>query len=322
MRLIRRWPAAHISGVLLSGLCALSGISDLSAREVPYLSGRVMDETRTLSQTTLVEITRQLQEHEARTSNQMVVLIIASLDGEDLESYSHRVAETWQLGQAAKDNGVLLLIVKSDRKLRLEVGYGLEDTLTDLKSKHILDYEIVPHFKQGDYDAGVQAGVQATLGVLEGTYEPATPQPDRGDLIARILFGIPFLGIFFFVVGIFTLVCLSQEDFIGWFLYAFLIPFWFAFPSAIFGWDIGQYFGYVYLGLVGSLKLYMKYLPGGRSIYAWLEARLPVFVSAGKGGGFSGSSSGGSSGGWSSSSSSSFSGGGGSFGGGGSSSSW
>ena len=116
-------------------------------------------------------LTRDLEAHETKTSNQVAVLILPSLEGEPLESFSHRVGTTWKLGQKGTENGVLLLIALRERKVRIEVGYGLEGTLTDLRSAHIIRQEIVPRFRSGDLPGGIAAGVQAILGTIEGTYK-------------------------------------------------------------------------------------------------------------------------------------------------------
>jgi uncharacterized protein len=115
-------------------------------------------------------LTHDLEAHETKTSNQVAVLILPSLEGEPLESFSHRVGTTWKLGQKGTENGVLLLIVLRERKVRIEVGYGLEGTLTDLRSAHIIRQEIVPRFRSGDLPGGIAAGVHAILGTIEGTY--------------------------------------------------------------------------------------------------------------------------------------------------------
>ena len=122
--------------------------NSILALEVPFLSGRVIDETGVLSAESKLSIENKLKEHEKATSNQVVVLIIPSLEGEVLEEYSLKVATTWKLGQKKKDNGVLLLIAKEDRKLRIEVGYGLEGSLTDALCSRIIRKEITPSFKQ------------------------------------------------------------------------------------------------------------------------------------------------------------------------------
>ncbi len=159
-------------GILFSPLVGL-------ALDVPALTGRIVDLAHVLPAQDADQLTAQLKAHEEKTGNQVAVLILPSLEGEPLEEYSHRVATTWKLGQKGTDNGVLLLIALKERKLRIEVGYGLEGTLTDLRSAHIIRNEIVPHFKAGDIPAGVQAGTQAILQTIEGTYQAKESPADR-----------------------------------------------------------------------------------------------------------------------------------------------
>lgn len=141
------------------------------ALEVPALTGRVVDLAHVLPVDVAASLSRDLAVHETKTSNQVVVLILPSLEGEPLESFSHRVGTTWKLGQKGTENGVLLLVALRERKVRIEVGYGLEGTLTDLRSSHIIRQEIVPRFRTGDMPDGIVAGVQAILGTIEGTYK-------------------------------------------------------------------------------------------------------------------------------------------------------
>ena len=108
------------------------------ALEVPPLTGRVVDLAQVLPSPTAVQLSERLQTHEAKTTNQVAVLIVPSLEGEPLLDFSHRVATTWKLGQKGTDNGVLLLVAIKDRKVRIEVGYGLEGTLTDARSSQII----------------------------------------------------------------------------------------------------------------------------------------------------------------------------------------
>ncbi|MDO8356223.1 MAG: TPM domain-containing protein [Nitrospirota bacterium] len=141
------------------------------ALEVPALTGRVVDLAHALPADMAASLSRDLAAHETKTSNQVAVLILPSLEGEPLESFSHRVGTTWKLGQKGTANGLLLLVALRERKVRIEVGYGLEGTLTDLRSAHIIRQEIVPRFRSGDLPGGVAAGVQAILGTIEGTYK-------------------------------------------------------------------------------------------------------------------------------------------------------
>lgn len=159
-------------GILCSPLVA-------SALDVPALTERIVDLARVLPAQDSDQLTAQLKAHEEKTGNQVAVLILPSLEGESLEEYSHRVATTWKLGQKGTDNGVLLLIALKERKVRIEVGYGLEGTLTDLRSAHIIRNEIVPRFKAGDISAGVRAGTQAILQTIEGTYQAKESPADR-----------------------------------------------------------------------------------------------------------------------------------------------
>ncbi|MGB0929853.1 MAG: TPM domain-containing protein, partial [Chitinophagales bacterium] len=126
----------------------------LIAKEVPYLSSRVNDYGNVLSDAAEQQLERILKIHEDSTSNQIVVLTIGSLEDEFLEGYSEKVATTWKLGTKNNDNGVLLLVSVLDRKMRIEVGYGLEPYLTDAKSSRIIRNVITPSFRQGDYDGG------------------------------------------------------------------------------------------------------------------------------------------------------------------------
>src|SRR5262245_52998151 len=149
------------------------------ALDVPPLTGRIVDLVQVLPAHDSDQLTAQLKAHEDKTGNQVAVLIIPSLEGESVEEYSHRVATTWKLGQKGTDNGVLLLIALKERKLRIEVGYGLEGTLTDLRSAHIIRDEIVPQFRNGDVPGGVRAGTQAILQTIEGTYQAKELPSDR-----------------------------------------------------------------------------------------------------------------------------------------------
>ena len=141
-----------------------------SALQVPALKGRVNDYAGLLSQGTDEQLEAALAELERTDSTQIVVLTIPSLEGDSLEDFSIHVAEQWQIGQKGKDNGALLLVSKSDRKIRIEVGYGLEGKLTDLVCGRIIRNVIVPQFKMGHFDQGIIDGVAAIAGVVRGEY--------------------------------------------------------------------------------------------------------------------------------------------------------
>ena len=152
------------------GLLCLSATTALAAPSFPELTGRVVDNAGLLSSSQRQTITRQLAAHEDNTSNQIVIVTLKSLQGYDIADYGVRLGRHWGIGQAEKNNGVLLIVAPRQRKLRIEVGYGLEARLTDALSKHIIDNEIVPHFKKKNYAEGIQAGVNAIVAVLGGTY--------------------------------------------------------------------------------------------------------------------------------------------------------
>jgi uncharacterized protein len=138
----------------------------LSALKVPALKGRINDYAGILDQREERQLENYLAQFENASSIQIAILTIKSLEGEDLEDYSIRVADAWKLGQKSDDNGVLLLIALQEKKLRIEVGYGLEGSLTDAKSGYIIRNYITPYFKKGDFYSGIAAGIQAITGVL------------------------------------------------------------------------------------------------------------------------------------------------------------
>lgn len=150
--------------VLLLGI--LSGA--LSALEVPQLTGRINDNADILSPSAESEIQAYLAAVEQKSGVQIALLTIASLEGDSLEGYSLRVAEKWALGQKGKDNGVLLLVAMAEKKIRIEVGYGLEAVLTDAVSGTIIRNIIVPYFKKGQYGNGVAAGLKTIGDVTSG----------------------------------------------------------------------------------------------------------------------------------------------------------
>ncbi|MDH5700539.1 MAG: TPM domain-containing protein, partial [Nitrospirota bacterium] len=138
--------------------------------DIPPLTGRVVDRAHLLSPSAISSLNTALAAHESKTSNQVAVLTLASLEGHPLEELSHQVATVWALGKKGTDNGVLFLIAVQEKKVRIEVGYGLEGTLTDAKSSRIIRHEVVPRFRAGDFSGGIIAGTHAILGTIEGTY--------------------------------------------------------------------------------------------------------------------------------------------------------
>jgi uncharacterized protein len=140
----------------------------LMALNIPPLEGRVNDRAGIFSSTQTRELEQYLTALESESSVQMAILTIPSLKGEDLEGFSIRVADEWKLGQEGKDNGVLLLLAVEDRKVRLDVGYGLEGSLTDAKSGYIVREIMIPYFSKGDFAGGIMAASSAVAGVVTG----------------------------------------------------------------------------------------------------------------------------------------------------------
>ena len=277
---------------------------------VPELWGqRVHDEAHVLSQPTIDSLENVLAAYEDSTSNQIAILTISTLGSDVLEDYTLKVVEKWKLGQADKDNGVLLFAAIDDHKMRIEVGHGLEGVLTDATASRIIRNEIAPNFRRSDYNAGINAGVDGMIKAIGGEYS-ASDSDDIDDMTMGQRIGVG-LGIFVFL-GMFAFFGLITPGKIGWVLYLFLIPFYAIFPVIA----VGSKYWYApisaYLILFPILRLWIGKTGWGK--------RISKNMSSGSGSSGGGWSSGGS--GWSSGGGSSFSGGGGSFGGGGSSGSW
>jgi uncharacterized protein len=167
VRVARLW-----AGLFLLFSFALAG----AEVAVPPLSTRVTDLTGTLSGGAVARIEAKLTDLEKKKGSQLAVLIVPTTQPEDIEQYGIRVAEAWKLGRKGVDDGAILIVAKDDRRVRIEVGYGLEGPLPDAISNRIITETITPHFKLGDYDGGVEAGIDKMISVVNG--EPL-PQPDR-----------------------------------------------------------------------------------------------------------------------------------------------
>jgi len=288
---------APMLAVLLCGALAALVVTNFALADVavPALTGRVVDQTNTLSSGDIASLTQTLKDFETRKGSQVAVLIVPTTAPEAIEQYPIRVAEAWKIGRKKIDDGAILVVAKDDHKLRIEVGYGLEGVLTDITSKRIIDETITPKFRSGDFAGGISAGVARILGVIDGEPLPApAPQPDRsGSSLSDLL--NPFV-----IVGVLVL---------GAFLRSIL-------GRLIGSLATGGLTGALAWFLVGSLVVSVV----AAAIAAVFTLLSDTFASGGgRGGGFIGSGgsfSGGSSGGGG------FSGGGGSFGGGGASGSW
>src|SRR5260370_2158772 len=140
----------------------------------PPLSGRVVDDAGILDASTRSELTDMLAAHESATGEQVVVVTLASLQGHSIEDFGYQLGRGWGIGQKGKNTGAMLIVVPKEHKVRIEVGYGLEGMLTDATSRVIIERDIVPNFRRGDFNAGLLAGTASMLRVLGGNPEPAT----------------------------------------------------------------------------------------------------------------------------------------------------
>jgi len=171
------------------------GLSALSALQVPpRADGYVTDRAGLLSPAARQDLETVLRAFEEKTSNQVVVATFPSLEGDSLEDFSIRLAEAWKAGQKGKDNGVIFLIFKNDRKIRIEVGYGLEGVLTDALSGQIIRQVVAPYFRKGDYPGGILAGTDAIMKATQGEFK-GVPQKNGPNAAGRLiaLFGVFFL---------------------------------------------------------------------------------------------------------------------------------
>ena len=174
----------------------------------------VTDKTGTLSSSQIQTLENKLSGFDKETSTQVVVWMIASLDGESLEEKSIEIAEQNGIGQKSKNNGVLLFIAKDDRKLRIEVGYGLEGALPDALCGQIIRKEITPKFKQGNYYEGISAGVDAIIKATKGEYT-RDKSDDKDSGFGGLLCGIPILFIVFgFIFIVFFISIIRRAT--GW----------------------------------------------------------------------------------------------------------
>ncbi len=171
-----------------------------AAANYPPLTGRIVDQANIIPPSTRSAIETKLKDLEDKSGIQLVVASVDSLGGLDIETYANGLFRAWKLGEAKKNNGVLFLIAPNERKMRIEVGYGLEGTLTDALSKIIIATAVAPRFKAGDYGAGVERGVEGIIEVLSGdsaewTKRARGPQSTSFDELAPLIFFALFLFI-------------------------------------------------------------------------------------------------------------------------------
>ena len=265
--------------------------ANAQTQPVPQLEARVTDLTSTLSSPQISALEAELSSFEQEKGSQVVVLIISTTDPETIESFGIRVAEEWQIGRGGVDDGVLLLIAKDDRKVRIEVGYGLEGAIPDAYAKRIIENIIIPNFRQGQFYNGIENGVGAIIGLIEGEELPEITQAPPSTMgmknesifMTLIIFGVIVLSI------LKALIKKSKYKWVAVSLASILAGL--IFGSFIFG-GIGFAISSLIMFSSGSAGRGGRYYGGGFS---------------GGGGSFGGGG---------------FSGGGGSFGGGGASGGW
>ena len=297
----RLWRAIVVFALVLASAFVVPAFADVA---VPQLTGRVVDQTGTLSSGDIAALSQKLRDFETRKGSQLAVLIVPTTQPETIEQYSIRVAEAWKIGRKKIDDGAILVVAKNDRHLRIEVGYGLEGALTDVTSRRIIDEIITPKFRTGDFGGGISDGVDRMIKVIDGEPLPV-PSPtvnfgnidDLAPLFIVTLFASLGVGGFFRAMLGRLVGSLATGGIIA-------ILSWLILGSAALALALGAV-GFV-IGFIADL----------------FSAMAPSTRSS-RGGAWSSGSSGGSwSSGSSSSDSGSFSGGGGSFGGGGASGSW
>ncbi len=289
---------AASSLIPLFGLLMLlvSVTAPVAAQSFPSLSGRIVDQAGLLDAETAATLDAMLTALEEKTSNQIVLVTVNSLDGYDIADYANRLGRAWGIGSKEKDNGVILLIAPNERKVRIEVGYGLEGALTDGLSGQIIRRQILPAFKEKDYPRGIQSGIQAIEQAIAGEYklEPATRRSkSKSKSALEKYFPLLFIGI----IAIPELLRRFGKQRLanG------------AFPAGFAGMLITLFSGNVLIGLFAGIVIFLLLYFGNRGGGGGSPGYIGT-TRGGLGGGFGGGGG--------------FSGGGGSFGGGGASGSW
>lgn len=194
--------AARLHVALLPLLLAWAVMAQAQP-EFPPLEGRVVDRAEMLEPDVESELTRMLAAHEQATTEQVVVVTLENLQGYSIEEYGYQLGRHWGIGQEGEDNGALLIIAEEERRIRIEVGYGLEGRLTDAQSSVIINQIIEPAFRQGDFAAGIVAGTRAIIQVLGGNplaqaarEAPARPDRAPGGMSLLFIFLIFFVTAF------------------------------------------------------------------------------------------------------------------------------
>ncbi len=175
--------------------------------DFPELKGRVVDQADLMDQSSRASVEEALAAHESKTGQQVVVATLKSLDGVSIEEYGYQLGRFWGIGQKGKNNGLLLIVAPHERAVRIEVGYGLEGTMTDAISHLIINRIILPRFKEGDYPRGIVQGTAAILSVLEGSdvaiagqAAPSTVKMQQEEGWGQVLFPLFFIFLIFFLI--------------------------------------------------------------------------------------------------------------------------
>ena len=188
------------TSLLLCGLlCSLSVFA--AEPEFPKLSGRVVDTAELISASAEQRIIAQLAAQEQRTGNQLVVVTLPELQGYDIADYGYQLGRYWGIGEKDKNNGALLIIAMKEKKMRIEVGYGLEGQLTDARSAQIIQQILTPAFKAGDFDGGVSRAVEAMILIIDGKAPAIAKKQTATKKSPPALGGLLFILIIFMMMG-------------------------------------------------------------------------------------------------------------------------
>jgi uncharacterized protein len=206
--------------VAVACLALLCTIAAAFALNFPTLTGRVVDQANIISADTRSTITSKLADLEQKSGIQLVVATVTALEGQEIEPYANQLFRTWQLGEKAKNNGVLLLVAPNEHRVRIEVGYGLEGTLTDALSKVIITNAITPRFKTGDFSGGIARGVDDIITVL--TTDSSEWQPRPSVRLDSEQARDPTDLLLFLAACIFTVLCIVWPGF-RWFALNFAL---------------------------------------------------------------------------------------------------
>lgn len=179
---------------LLGWLLCLSFVGNAEPG-FPALSGRVVDEAAILSQSERNDLSQRLANFEEQSSNQLVVVTLPSLGELSIEEYGYQLGRAWGIGTQERNNGLLLIVAPNERKVRIEVGYGLEGALPDAIAANIIQSQILPNFKRGKMAAGISAGVTAMIQATKGEYKPKQHKSAPHNELLFLLFVFVFIGI-------------------------------------------------------------------------------------------------------------------------------